>query len=87
MLTTYYWIEHSVPNEEARERTQELKVYATPQEEQQYELNSTSRAPRTKPPTKDKRVHMVRVMSASTYVAEEPSWSSMEGEALCHSVG
>jgi uncharacterized lipoprotein YmbA len=47
----------------------ELKGFAAPQDEQQYELTSTPRAPRDE--TTNQRVHMVGLVALAAYVAED----------------
>jgi hypothetical protein len=47
----------------------ELKGFAVPQEEQQYEPTSIPRAPRDY--TNNQRVHMKGPMAPATYIAED----------------
>jgi hypothetical protein len=47
----------------------ELKGFAAPYEEQQYEPTSTSKAPRDE--TTNQRVHMEGLIAPATYVAED----------------
>ena len=56
ILSTNHWTEHNVPNEGARERPQELKELAGPQEEQQYEPTSAQSAPSVY--TTNQKLHM-----------------------------
>jgi hypothetical protein len=46
ILTANNWSEPRDPNGEVKERTEELKGIASPQEEQQYQLTSLLRAPK-----------------------------------------
>jgi hypothetical protein len=45
MLTAIHWIEHRIPMQELEKGPKELKGFAIPYEEQQYELISTPRVP------------------------------------------
>jgi hypothetical protein len=46
MLTDNHWTEHTVPNGEIEKGVKELKEFATPWEEQQYQPTRPLRAPR-----------------------------------------
>ena len=53
MLTVNHLTEHGVPTEELGEGLKELKGFATPWEEQQYQPTRSPNLPGTKPPTKE----------------------------------
>jgi hypothetical protein len=54
---------------EIEKRPKELKGFAAPWEDKQYELTSTLRAPRNK--TTNQRKHMVVLMTPAAYVEED----------------
>jgi hypothetical protein len=56
----------------------DLKGFAAPEEEQQFELISTPRAPRDE--TTNQRVNMVRLMARAACVAEDGLFSHQREE-------
>ena len=66
--------------EELEKGPKELKGFAVPQEEQQYESPSTPRAPRDK--TINQRVHMKLPMAPDTSATEDDLVGHQMGERL-----
>jgi hypothetical protein len=70
MHIAIHWTKHRISNGVLEKRSKELKGFAAPQEEQQYEPTSTPKSPRDE--TTNQRVHMEGpIYIPSTYIAED----------------